>query len=116
MFRDPKHFEDSKQPEILRSHLDSLILTLKSMNIDPLNFDFIGTFSTYYNIRDAPNRDALNVSFTTLQLIGALDQSNKLSKDGSIMAKMPFEPRISKVILTSTKPNLLCSEDASMVL
>jgi HrpA-like RNA helicase len=82
-------------PEILRDNLSSVILLLKYNGIDPENFPF----------PVQPTQEAVEAGFEELQYLGALDENKNLTQLGADMQKMPFEPRISRMIIESKKYN-----------
>lgn len=77
-------------PEIRRSNLAEVILRLYAMNLGPVEgFPFV----------DAPSPQAVKEGFTTLRELGALDAAGRLTRTGRIMAGLPLDPRISRMIL-----------------
>ena len=81
------------EPEIKRTNLASVILQMESLGLGDLdNFDFI----------EPPDHRLVNDGKKLLIELGALSTSkgiNKLSKTGQMMAKMPNDPRLSRMIL-----------------
>lgn len=81
-------------PEIQRSNLAHVVLTMKTMGIDDVEgFEFI----------DPPERGALRQAVETLQNLGALDENGKLTGIGEIMADLPLEPRIARMVIEADK-------------
>jgi ATP-dependent helicase HrpA len=77
-------------PEILRSNLAEVILRLYAMKLGPVDkFPFV----------DAPSAQAIKEGFTTLRELRALDASGRLTRTGRIMARLPLDPRISRMII-----------------
>lgn len=81
-------------PEIQRSNLDQVILTMKKVGIDnPLNFDFI----------DKPQVDSVRHSLESLTEIDALDQHGYLTGIGEKIIDLGVEPRLARMIIEATK-------------
>ncbi|KAH8263128.1 hypothetical protein KR044_004825, partial [Drosophila immigrans] len=81
-------------PEILRSKLESVILSLKLLHIeDPYVF-----LQTLIN---APAQESINKGVALLKRIEALDDSGQLTPLGMHLAKMPVDPQMGKMILMS---------------
>lgn len=77
-------------PELLRSNLAEVILQMISLNLgDPRKFPFI----------DPPSSRAIHDGYRTLKELGAISGGNKLTKRGRIMAKLPLDPRVSRMII-----------------
>lgn len=78
------------QPELLRSNLAEVILQMISLRLgDPGNFPFI----------DPPASRAIHDGYRTLRELGAISQNNMLTPRGRIMAGLPLDPRISRMII-----------------
>ncbi len=89
---------DYTPPEILRSNLAEVILRLSAMGLGSAeNFPFI----------DPPSRQAIREGMTTLREIGAIDIRGRITKIGRIMACMPIDPRIARVILQARNERCL---------
>jgi pre-mRNA-splicing factor ATP-dependent RNA helicase DHX15/PRP43 len=70
-------------PEILRSNLASVVLTLKKLGIrDLVHFDFM----------DPPAPETLMRALELLNDLEALDDEGDLTKFGEMMAEFPLEP------------------------
>lgn len=84
--------EEIATPEIQRSNLSSIILTLKCIGIDNfVNFDFM----------DAPNYEAVATALSSLFILGALDESVGLTDKGRKMSEFPLPPNFAKAIVES---------------
>ncbi len=89
---------DYTPPEILRSNLAEVILRLSAMGLGSAEkFPFI----------DPPSRQAIREGMTTLREIGAIDIRGRITKTGRIMARMPIDPRIARVILQAREDRCL---------
>lgn len=85
-------------PEILRSSLASVILRMKSLKLQDIEtFPFV----------DAPTGRAIADGYQQLQELGALDGSNRLTRTGGALAKMPVDPRVARMILEASTQHCL---------
>ncbi|PXF56630.1 MAG: ATP-dependent RNA helicase HrpA [Deltaproteobacteria bacterium] len=85
-------------PEIRRSNLAEVILRLYSMKLGPVDkFPFV----------DAPSPQTIKEGFTTLRELRALNAAGRLTRTGKIMARLPLDPRISRMIIEARHENAL---------
>ncbi|KAK8511722.1 hypothetical protein V6N13_029316 [Hibiscus sabdariffa] len=92
--------DDNTAPEIQRTNLASVVLSLKSLGIhDLLNFDFM----------DPPPAEALLKALELLFALNALNKLGELTKVGRRMAEFPLDPMLSKAIVASDKYK--CSDE-----
>ncbi len=85
-------------PEIKRSNLAEVILQMRSFNLgDPYDFPFI----------DPPHPSAIKEGYQHLHELGAINDKKNLTKIGKIMASMPIDPCISRIILEAASNNCL---------
>ncbi|XP_037630176.1 probable ATP-dependent RNA helicase DHX34 [Sebastes umbrosus] len=85
-------------PEIHRVALDSLILQMKSMCLgDPLSFVFI----------DPPPAASIQTAVTYLKEQGALDGRGELTSIGSLLAQLPVDVVIGKMLVLGSVFKLL---------
>ena len=88
-------------PEIKRSNLAEVILRMIDLKLgDPSSFPFI----------DPPAARAIRDGYDLLHELGALDvtgQEPRLSANGRIMAMLPLDPRISRMIIEAREHNCL---------
>ncbi|XID75803.1 ATP-dependent RNA helicase HrpA [Alkanindiges sp. WGS2144] len=81
------------EPEIKRTNLASVILQMQNLGLGELdNFDFI----------EPPDHRLVNDGKKLLIELGALTErksESKLTKIGQMMAKMPIDPRLARMIL-----------------
>ncbi len=81
--------EDYTAPEILRTALTGVVLSLKSRRLGEAEaFPFI----------DPPERKQWNAARQELRLLGALDHDHALSQIGKTLAKLPVDPRIGRML------------------
>jgi len=79
-------------PEILRSSLAAVILRMKALGLDDVEvFPFV----------DAPSGRAIADGYQQLQELGALDERNRLSKTGRMLARLPIDPRLARMVLAA---------------
>ncbi|KAJ0980676.1 hypothetical protein J5N97_008931 [Dioscorea zingiberensis] len=92
--------EDNTVPEIQRTNLANVVLTLKSLGIDDLvNFDFM----------DPPPSEALLKAVELLFVLSALNIRGELTNVGRRMAEFPLDPMLSKMIIASDQYK--CSDE-----
>eukprot|EP00587_Corethron_hystrix_P003093 CAMPEP_0113306130 /NCGR_PEP_ID=MMETSP0010_2-20120614/5503_1 /TAXON_ID=216773 ORGANISM="Corethron hystrix, Strain 308" /NCGR_SAMPLE_ID=MMETSP0010_2 /ASSEMBLY_ACC=CAM_ASM_000155 /LENGTH=686 /DNA_ID=CAMNT_0000160733 /DNA_START=69 /DNA_END=2129 /DNA_ORIENTATION=+ /assembly_acc=CAM_ASM_000155 len=92
-----KSFKDDLQettyPEILRSQMSNVVLTLKKLGIDDLvHFDYM----------DPPAPETLMRALEELNYLGALDDEGEITDLGYQMSDLPLDPKMSKMLLSST--------------
>lgn len=91
-------------PEILRTSLATVILNLLDLKIkDVRHFHFI----------DAPNYKYIKDGLRLLHQLEALDEEEKLSPFGQVMARIPIEPRLSRMIIEAN--SLRCLEEILII-
>ena len=92
-------------PEMCRSNLCSLVLTLKKMRINNiLKFPYI----------DAPSSSALIHALEMVHTLGALDDAGEITPIGRMMARFPLDPSMSRALIAGIE--LGVAEDVSAVI
>ena len=87
-----KNLQEQTHPEILRSNLATVVLTLKKLGIDDLvHFDFL----------DPPAPETLMRALELLHFLGALDDEGDLTPLGVQMAEFPLDPQLAKLLIAS---------------
>jgi len=87
-------------PEILRSKMSNVVLTLKKLGIDDLvHFDFM----------DPPAPETLMRALELLNYLGALDDEGDMTPLGVQMAELPVDPQHARMLLAS--PGHRCSNE-----
>ncbi len=77
-------------PEILRSNLAEVILRMLYLKLGSIqDFPFI----------DAPSPAAIKDGFAVLKELGAVDDNRGLTQRGRIMARLPLDPRLGRMLL-----------------
>lgn len=90
--------DEFTQPELLRSNLASVILQMADLKLgDPLEFPFI----------DRPENRQWRDGRETLHELGALDEHEHLTKLGKIMARLPVDPRIARMVIAANDEGCL---------
>jgi ATP-dependent helicase HrpA len=94
-------------PEILRSNLAEVILRMISLKLgDIATFPFL----------DRPNQRSINDGFSLLMELGAISGKGRevsLTEKGRLMARMPLDPRISRMMIEAEKEG--CVEEAAVM-
>ena len=89
-----RELQEQTYPEILRSNLSNVVLTLKQLGIDDLvHFDFM----------DPPAPETLMRALELLNYLGALDDEGDMTDLGRTMAHFPLDPQLAKMVITSPK-------------
>ena len=85
-------------PEILRTNLAEVILRMISLKLgEPARFPFL----------DPPSGRAIQDGYALLTELGALDRKRHLTAHGRLMARLPLDPRISRMIIEARDHNAL---------
>ncbi len=85
-------------PEIKRSNLAEVILQMTAMNLgSPLQFPFI----------EPPHAGAIRDGYKLLKELQAIRPDNRLTKIGTIMAHLPIDPQISRILIAARENNCL---------
>lgn len=87
-------------PEILRSNLDSVVLTLKKLGINDL---------VHFDLMDPPAPETLMRALELLNYLGALDEECDVTPVGKMISEFPLNPQLAKTLLVSSKHN--CSSE-----
>lgn len=83
--------QEQTYPEILRSRMETVVLTLIKLGIEDLvHFDFM----------DPPAPETLMRALEQLNYLGALDDDGKLTSLGEKMSELPLEPQLVSNSLT----------------
>jgi ATP-dependent helicase HrpA len=86
--------EDFTPPEIQRSNLAEVILRMLALRLgDVKKFPFL----------DPPSPAAVKDGFSMLHELGAVDNRRRLTRTGRIMARLPLDPRLSRMLLEAKK-------------
>jgi ATP-dependent helicase HrpA len=81
-------------PEILRSNLGQVILSMAALNLGPLEeFPFL----------QHPSRQAVSQGYRSLFELGAIDEARILTDAGMRMARFPLDPGLSRMILEAQR-------------
>jgi ATP-dependent helicase HrpA len=86
------------EPEILRTGLAGVLLRLEALRLGPIDeFPFI----------DAPPAKAVADAYQLLHLLGAVDDERRLTKDGELMARLPVDPRVARLLVVANRNDAL---------
>ena len=86
------------EPEILRTGLAGVLLRLESLKLGPVEeFPFI----------DAPPAKAVSDAYQLLYLLGAVDADRKLTREGELMARLPVDPRVARLLVVANQNGAL---------
>ena len=86
------------EPEILRTGLAGVLLRLEALRLGPIDeFPFI----------DAPPKKAVADAYQLLHLLGAVDDERRLTKDGELMARLPVDPRVARLLVVANRNDAL---------
>ena len=81
-------------PEILRSKMETVVLTLLKLGIEDLvHFDFM----------DPPAPETMMRALEQLNYLGALDDEGNLTPLGIRIGEIPVEPQLAKMLVTSAQ-------------
>lgn len=84
-------------PEILRTHLASVILQMKWLGLGNLtDFPFLQP-PDYRQVRDG---------YQMLHELGAIDEDEKLTRVGKALARMPIDPKLGRMLLAAMEENV----------
>ena len=85
-------------PEIQRANLAEVILQMIYLGLGkPAEFDFI----------DPPSTASIRSGYRLLEELDALNPMQKLTKTGSIMARLPVDPLISRILIEASRRDCL---------
>ncbi len=82
------------EPEILRTNLAGVILKMLA-----LNFESIETFPFI----EAPDSRYIKDGFTLLERLQAVDENKKITPLGKVLANIPIEPKLGRVIIAANQ-------------
>tara|TARA_R110002110_G_scaffold383245_2_gene594613 strand:+ start:55605 stop:59462 length:3858 start_codon:yes stop_codon:yes gene_type:complete len=86
------------EPEILRSSLAKVLLSLMALNIkDTSHFPFV----------DAPDSKYIKDGLRLLRQLEAVDENFGLTDIGRLMARVPIEPRLARILIEADRQNCL---------
>lgn len=83
-------------PEIVRANLAEVILRMMALKFgDPADFPFV----------DPPSGRAIRDGYALLAELGAIDEEQRLTRIGQLMARLPLDPRIARMIIEARDQN-----------
>ncbi len=85
-------------PEILRTNLAAVILRMESLRLGRVDsFPFV----------EAPESKFINDGYKLLHELGAVDNKNKLTAQGRVLAKFPVDPKLARMLIEARKEGSL---------
>lgn len=85
-------------PEILRTNLASVILQMTTSGLGEIRrFPFL----------EPPDRRLINDGYKLLEELSAVDGKRRVTKLGRTMAKLPLDPRLARMLVTSSEQGSL---------
>ena len=97
-----EELQEQTYPEILRSKMESVVLTLLKLGVEDLvHFDFM----------DPPAPETMMRALALLNYLGALDDEGNMTQVGHKMSELPLDPQLAKLLLVSPEYN--CSNEVS---
>eukprot|EP00971_Amphidinium_carterae_P114686 2272002-Amphidinium_carterae.1 len=91
-------------PEMMRSNLCSVVLTLKKLGIeDIVHFDFM----------EPPTPESMMRALEMLRFLDAIDDESDLTDVGRTMSEFPVDPHLSRVVIAAAANG--CCEEMLMV-
>ncbi|KAJ3258708.1 ATP-dependent RNA helicase dhx37 [Boothiomyces macroporosus] len=91
------YFEKFSKPEILRTPIQGVVLSMKAMGMNQV----VG-----FPFPTPPNRDHLKDAETLLKYLGAVGDDLKITQEGRKMAKFPVHPRYGKMLVVASQYGL----------
>ncbi len=86
--------EDFTPPEILRTHLASVLLHMAASGLgDPEQFPFL----------DPPDTRQINEGVRQLQELGAMDDRRRITQLGRRIASLPCDPKLGRMLLAAAR-------------
>ena len=86
--------QESTHPELLRSNLASVVLTLLRLGVtDLVHFDFMSP----------PAPETMMRALEQLHYLGAIDDEGELTEMGSLMSDFPLDPLLACALVSSVK-------------
>lgn len=99
-----EQMSESTEAEIFRSNLASVILTLKILKIDLLQFQFL----------ESPEKGSILHAIKQLFYINAIDESGNLTPLGKEISRFPLDPCFARCLISSLITK--CSEEMIQVI
>ncbi|MGC8119057.1 ATP-dependent RNA helicase HrpA [Marinobacter sp. VGCF2001] len=85
-------------PEILRTNLASVILQMATSGLGEIrHFPFL----------EAPDRRQINDGYKLLEELSAVDDNRRVTRLGRTMARLPLDPRLARMLVTSAEQGSL---------
>jgi len=86
------------EPEIQRTNLSAVILQMLALGLGDIEaFPFL----------DKPDRRSVNDGLKLLQELGALDEQRRITSTGRLLAALPVDPRLGRMLIEAESRNCL---------
>ena len=86
------------EPEMLRADLAGVILRLEALGLGPVeSFPF----------PEPPPLPAINDAYRLLELLGACAANRRLTPAGEVLARLPLEPRLARLLAVAHEQDAL---------
>lgn len=86
------------EPEIQRTNLASVILQMQAFGLGEVeSFPFI----------DPPDLRQVRDGYQTLLEIGAIDEHRRLTQTGRVLARLPIDPKLGRMVMAAERENCL---------
>merc|ERR1719204_2401302 len=89
-----RELQEQTFPEILRSNLAQVVLTLKKLGINDL---------VHFDLMDPPAPETLMRALELLNYLGGLDDEGSLTTGGRTLSEYPLDPQMAKTLMISQK-------------
>lgn len=91
--------DENTVPEILRTDISSVSLSLINMKKDPETFDFL----------QSPGSNSISSSLSELFVLGLIDKEKRITDLGKKVAKLPLSPSLGKFLIVSKSLGVGCT-------
>jgi len=93
-----KELPESTYPEIIRSNLSAVVISLKKLGVDDIvHFDFM----------EPPSPESMMRALEMLHFLGAIDDEGDLTETGAKMADFPVDPHLSRTVIAGAERRCL---------
>ncbi len=95
---DFKQRPEFTEPEIQRTNLASVILTMEHLQLGHVeDFPFV----------EPPDSKLINDGYKLLFELGAINKQHKISDTGRILARLPIDPKLGRILIEAEKENCI---------
>lgn len=95
-----RHLSEFQDSELLRMPLEELVLQAKSLGVAPGSGDAADSVRSFLlKAMDPPSSLSIQHGMDLLQSLQCLDQDERLTRLGELIAHLPMNPRLGKMLL-----------------